>query len=326
MRQSLNKGYILSFIISVILLVGCMPAQSIFFKQDEGVIKGDQILIGDVYQLFPGSIIDGNIIGIGTTLIIAEDSLVKGDINAFGSTLEISGSVEGDINVFAGTTKIFNEAHIYGNINQIYQQVVAEEEAQIDGQINTLTIPIPVSLPIGEVVNTAAEWTKPTRWIIFQLSRTLAFCLITVLAVVIFKRSTNLVAKSIEENIAITWGLGLLTIIAAPISSLVLIITICLSPIGLLLLLVFVAAIIFGWISLAVVAGKALCSWLHFRLTPELQTLFGSLILGIVTSFLGWIPCIGWSVNLMIGTIGLGGVVLSRFGTYDENKAQNIEA
>ena len=315
MKQILiRKIFLLIFI--AIFITGCIPYKGSFFEVGEGTLIGDQLLIGDIYHLNSGRVIDGNIFGIGTTLIIESGSTIKGNINAIACTLEISGLVEGDINVIAGSSRILSEAHIKGNINQLYQQAIISPQSQIDGEINTFTIPIPLSTPISKIVNFATEWVKPVNWIILQLLRTITYSLISMLAIIIGKRVFIHFADSIQTNIAISWGTGFLAIIAIPIAVLLLIITICLSPIGLLLLLTFALAILFGWIALAAVFGKMLCAWLNINLRAELQIFCGAFLLGTITSVLGWIPCIGWLISTTIGTIGLGGVILSAIDYY----------
>jgi hypothetical protein len=296
----------------------CIPHPASLPETNANFALEDQLLIGEVYKLQDGEVIHGNIAGIGATLILENGSLIEGDINLLGSTLEVAGTVRGDINVLAGTSSIQSTAQIQGDINQIFHQINISPDSHVLGDINTFSIPAPVIVPLGKWTASLTELFKPTNWIAFQFSRTLAFCVLTVLIYYLFKKHTNRVIKAIEKQSAISWGTGLLTIIAMPIIILILILSIILIPVGLVLVPIYILALLFSWITLGIAIGRGLNRWLHLTLADEMQALFGAFILGITTSLLSWIPCIGWLINLMALCVGLGGVVISGFGFSEE--------
>jgi len=302
-----------------LLLVVALSACSSQLVQDKDRTGWEtypsQFIAGDMYILENHKKIDGNIAGIGTTLIIEDGATVLGDISLVGSNLEVVGRVAGDINVIAGTSSIRNSAIITGSINQVFHQLTIEPNALIGGEINTYSFPTPAGGEIGENVINILEWLKPSRLIALQTGRVIAMGLLALLVIFLFKNPTLRAGSAIIRNTAAAWGAGFISTIAAPFISVILILTICLSPIGILLLVVFLISIAWGWVVLSAILGKKIINWLKLEWADEPATVTGAVVLGTLTALISIIPCIGFLINLMVSAIGLGGILLSKFGT-----------
>jgi cytoskeletal protein CcmA (bactofilin family) len=301
----------------VLLLSACAGIG--FSAEEENIFATypSQFLIGDVYVLKNHEKIDGNLAGIGTTLVIEDGATVMGDVSLIGSQIEIFGRVAGDINMFAGTTDIHNTAIVTGSINQIAHQINIDPGALISGEINTFAFPTQLNIGDAGKLENILDWLQPTGWITFQLIRNLVLTFITVLIIFLFKIPTLRVARCIKKNIAVSWGVGLLVILAAPIVSLFLIITICLSPIGIVLFLAFLIADIWGWAGICFLIGDNLTHWLKLEWSEKAKTAVGAVLLGLVSTLLAILPCVGFMVSTMISAVGLGGVVISKLGTIE---------
>ena len=303
---------------AVFLLSACIGSG---FRAEEEKLSAaypSQFLMGDVYVLKKHEKIDGNIAGIGTTLIIEDGAAVTGNISLIGSKVEISGYVAGDTNVFAGTTHIHNTAIINGSINQIAHQINIEPGAHITGEINTFAFPAQLNIRETGKLENMLDWLHPTGWIAFQLVRNLILVFTTVLIIFLFKKPTLRVVRCIKKNAAVSWGVGLLVILAAPIVSLFLIITICLSPIGIILILAFLIADIWGWTGISFIIGSNLTHWLKFDWSEEAEVAVGAVLLGLASTLLAFLPCVGFMISTIISAVGLGGIVLSKLGTIEK--------
>jgi hypothetical protein len=298
-------------LIAVVTLTACIskPAEPEFRST-----YPSQFIVGDTYILKSHEKIDGNIVGIGTTLVIEQDALVMGNISLIGSNLELSGRIAGDLNVLAGSSFIKESAIITGNINQIFQTTNIAPKALVNGGINTYSFPSAASGDTGNRVVGLLEWLRPGKILALQAAQILLLILLSSIGVYLFKNPINRVASALLANLPASWGAGLLTIITAPIVAFVLIITICLSPVGILLLIAFLFCCLWGLVALSSIVGTKLVNWLKLDWSIEPATILGALLLGIVTSLLSFIPCIGFLLNLMITATGIGGVLLSRFG------------
>ena len=276
-----------------------------------------QFLSGDVYILNSGEQILGNISGIGTTLVIEEGASVEGDISLLASNLEVNGYVDGDINLFAGTSIFNDSAVVTGSVNQIFNQLDTNPQASIGGEVNTYVFPSSGESNLGKGLENIMEWFKPKFWFGLQVGRVMILMLLSVLAIFLFKKPTLRVEQAIRKNRAISWGAGIITIFFVPLISLVLIVTICLSPIGIIFALALMIGSLWGWTALSNIMGERLCHWLKFDCRDEASSALGALSIGILISLISLIPCIGLVINLNISAIGLGGVLISRFGTLD---------
>ena len=313
MKSRWSKLFPLLF--TVFLLSSCL---GIGFRAEEEKLSASypsQFLVGDVYVLKEHEKIDGNIAGIGTTLVIEDGATVMGDISLVGSQVEVFGNVAGDTNVFAGTTHIHNTAIINGSINQIAHQINIEPGAHISGEINTFAFPTQLSIRDTGKLENILDWLHPTGWIAFQLIRNLVLVFIAILIIFLFKLQTLRDVHSIKKNVAVSWGVGLLVILAAPIVSLFLIITICLSPIGIILILAFLIADIWGWAGISFIIGNNLTRWLKLDWPEEATVAIGAVLLGLASTLLAFLPCVGFMISTMVSAVGLGGIVISKLGT-----------
>lgn len=300
-----------------ILLAGCA---GMTIDEKIGVLETfpSQFLVGDTYVLKNNQKIDGNIVGIGTTLIIEDGAIVMGDISLIGSNLEVDGRVAGSLNIFAGSSIIRNSAIITGNINQMFQAVEIEPNALVTGEMNTYIFPTGSGSPTGGEVVNLLGWLQPRRILMVKLAQILAMTLVTLLVIYLFREPTLKVNRSIRGNLPAAWGAGLLTYFAAPIIAVVFIVTICLSPVGLIVLLALMLSITWGWVALASIVGEQIDNWFKLDWRVEPAAILGAVILGIATALISFIPCLGIIINLVIASFGLGGVLLSRFGTSKE--------
>lgn len=309
------RNSLFSFLIIAFLMTACVGAELQAKDKGFGETFPSQFLAGDVYILENHEKIEGDIAGIGTTLIIEDGATVMGNISLIGSNLEISGRVAGDINVFAGNSFIKESAIITGSINQVFHQLNIHPDAGVFGEINSYQFPTQGNIDASEGLTSLMDWLRPSSIVLFQAAKTITFILISLLAIYLFKTQTLRGVASMQKNFIAAWGAGLITMIAVPIISLVFLITICLSPIALILYIVFLISLLWGWILIASAAGQQLSRWLRLDWKVELATVIGAIFVGLVTSLISIIPCVGFLINTMIASAGLGGILLSRFGS-----------
>lgn len=301
-------------LIAAVALTACISAPAKPASPEYRTTYPSQFIFGDTYILKSHEKIDGNIVGLGTTLIIEKDALVMGDVSLVGSNLDVSGRIAGDLNVLVGTSFIKDTAIIAGNINQIFQTTNIAPKALVTGEINTYSFPSAASGKAGSKVISLLEWLRPGRVMALQAGQVFALVIVSLLGIYLFKTPTSRITSAIRANAPAAWGAGLLTIITTPIVAVILIITICLSPVGLLLLIAFFISSLWGWVALSSILGMNIINWLKLDWSIESATIIGALILGVLSSLLSFIPCIGFLLNLMITATGIGGVLLSRFG------------
>jgi len=149
--------------------------------------------------------------------------------------------------------------------------------------------------------------------VIRTLLTILAVTAIGALAVVLLPHQTRQVSETAQRSLAPSFGIGCLGLIVLALASTVLAITI----IGLLALpFLWIAAavvILFGWIAMGLLVGEQVLEALHFTGVPPIV----SAIIGVfVISSLAAVPvCIGPLFTVLVASMGVGAVILSRLGT-----------
>jgi hypothetical protein len=77
-----------------------------------------------------------------------------------------------------------------------------------------------------------------------------------------------------------------------------------------------VAAVLFGWVALGAIVGARLAPALKLGdLSPAVTGALGTFALTITVEILRLVPCLGPLLAIGLASLGLGAVVLTRFGT-----------
>lgn len=309
--------------ISIILILAlgltisaCSINQPGFTQTSKKVMRGNQLIIARNYSIPSGCILEGDIVAIGANITLSPGAMVKGFILLIGSSLESKGIIQGDINLLAGSAVLRDGSILNGDINQLFNQMVLEQKAQVIGSINSISFPgIPVER-INDLINFISNRLNPMNWLKWGIIQITVTSFLALIAGIWLKKRVVLMNRQIQSQPLLSWGAGVLALAIVPVVSLIFIITICLSPLGLFLLTALAILYLTGWIALGISSGAVLQAWFKTQWPYELQAFLGAFILGITTTLIGWIPCLGWMVNILLGCIGLGAVIITRFGSH----------
>jgi hypothetical protein len=127
---------------------------------------------------------------------------------------------------------------------------------------------------------------------------------------------TTRTSQAVVKQPVMAGGVGLLTIIVTPIVLLLFLITCILSPISLLGALALVVAWAFGRIAIGLEIGHRIAKTFDRDWPIPLAAGVGTFALVLVIDSIGtFLPCVGWLIPTIVGLFGLGGVILTRFGT-----------
>lgn len=269
-----------------------------------------QVLVGDVYILNDGEMIDGVIVGFNTTLVIEEGARVSGDIILFGSQSEIAGKIIGDMNLFAVETHIKDSAVITGSINQIASEMNIDPGASISGDINTFATPDSDLNHDVEIPSQAADILRPRTWFIFQIFRSFLLTFFNLLIIFLFKDQVLKVTHQLKSQPLVSWTIGLLSFFAVPVVSIVFLITVCLSPIGIILLIALMLVNLLGWTVTSFFIGDQLTKWLKLDWGEGAVTAVGSVLFGIFFTLIALIPFASLIASSIISAFGNGAVLL----------------
>jgi hypothetical protein len=279
----------------------------------------DQFVIGESYTLKTGNTLNGNLWVLGGNATIESGAQVNGNIFLAGGNLHLFGNVDGDISATGGLVEIGSSAVVHGNVNLAGASLDQSSSAVISGNVtNEPKGPFQFTPPIGGRIPDIQMRLTPLWNAIGFFLRTFLMAALAILVAMFWPKQAGRTAKAAVSQPLITGGLGLVTAVVTPLVALVMAITILLIPavfLGLILLGIMIA---FGWISIGMEVGRRLEQAFKTEWALPVTAGLGTFLLTFVVDGVGqFVPCVGWLAPTAVGVIGLGAVLLTRFGTQD---------
>jgi cytoskeletal protein CcmA (bactofilin family) len=323
----LRRPLWIGLVLALMLLAVSQPLMA------QGPVEGDRVLLGKSLYLGPGEVRRGDVVIIGGDLRMEPESTLEGDVAVIGGNATVAGTVMGDVAMVNGALDLKATAVVQGDVISIGGTLSFDSRAVVRGSIlNGFAPRIDMRLPLGperpiSPLESIPPRPRPWDWLMgFLLNGLTAVAWATLMAVlgvllvVAFPQPAGRVAQTMREGPLLAFGVGLLVqALALPVLAF-LTITICLAPLALLMALVLVAAWLYGWLVVGWRIGQWLAQALNARQsTPILEMAVGVILLTLLWRLPRVIPCLGWlvsvSVLIVAGSIGLGAVLLTRFGT-----------
>lgn len=307
-----NKGYIVILLIAMLALLfpGTALAKNLY---------NDQILVGESFTLGRGEEYDGNLTFFGGSIIIEQGSRLNGDLVVMGGNVVVQGRVDGDLVAIGGSVKLANSAWVRGNVTAVASSFDREVNARIDGQLITGRSVRVWQMPGIIIPDTPRFFNFPASpgWDMLGLFfKAILWAALAVLVMMFLPNPTDRVARTILSQPLLSGGVGLLTIIVVPIFLLVIAITIILIPVSLLGIVILIVTWFFGRIALGLEIGRRFASSLGQEWPIAITAGIGTFFLVLVVDGANMvIPCVGGIFSILVGLLGLGGVLLSRFGS-----------
>jgi cytoskeletal protein CcmA (bactofilin family) len=288
-------------------------------------LQDDRVVAGGTFTLESGDVLDGSLIIFGGTASAKEDSVVEGDVVVLGGIVTIDGLVEGNVVGVGGVVNLNENAYVDGDLTTVAATLNREPGAQVNGQVITgIDVPafslLPETLDIPALRDFQPTFVNPyafSLWRVFWfIFRTLLWGALAALIAMFLPKPTTRTSQAIAKEPVLAGGVGLLTIVVAPIVLILLAITCILSPISLLGALAVMIAWFFGRIAIGLEIGNRISKMFDKDWPMPVAAGIGTFALALVVDSVGtFIYCVGWLVPTLVGLFGLGGVVLTRFGT-----------
>ena len=328
MKQNLN-------ILLLVLLVAVLALSLSAFRQADLSIQapGDRLVLGDNYILEQGETLDGNLIVLGGNATLETGSRVEKDVVILGGNLMVQGSIGGDINVVGGLVTLGESAVVEGDVNSFSGQLIQAEGATVEGDLNTnLTLPFIFSAPArltipnfdGGLSLPRLPFSTTNRLdlglglaggVLWWLGRSFIWAILALLVGLFIPRNAERAAAAATVKPVVAGGLGCLTMLVVPAMLGLLFLSICGIPISLLGLFLLVAAWAFGIIAIGLETGKRLALLLKQDWALPVSAMVGTFLLTLLINGLGaLIPCVGWVVPALVGMVGLGAALVTRYG------------
>ncbi|HDQ71204.1 MAG TPA: hypothetical protein ENN19_03790 [Chloroflexi bacterium] len=323
----------LSLILTVWLILLAMPAMA-----DTSAPPGDDVVIwNEDYTLESDKNLEGDLIVFGGDVTLEQGSYVEGSVIVWNGNAEIEGRVEEDLIVSGGDIYLGEHAVVEGNVLCNFNcNLERDEDARVDGDL-IQGFPFDFRFTLSHPARFSRFWTtipgRALSWS-FRAIRTVATLLVLAavggLVALIWPQQTSRIKQTVIAEPGPSLGIGLLAAFAITVLIVVLALTICLAPVAILVALGLMAATLFGWIGIGLLVGERLMEALKVSSTDAtsmwaagLGTLVITLIITGLDTFLCLAP-LGWLITIVLGSLGLGAVVLTRFGTMAYQASQQI--
>lgn len=278
---------------------------------------GDKFVMGGTFILRDGDVLSGNLVVLGGSATLESGSSVQGDVVLAGGSVQVSGQVNGSIVVAGGLISLRDTAVVQGDITVVGGNIDQDPGAQVNGSIVNGAVS-PFELVPGGVFPNAHVRFTPLLEVLWFFLRSFMWAALAVLVVLFLQSQTERTAKAAVTQPLIAGGLGLLTVVVVPLLVVTVSLTIILIPVGLVAFLALVISWTYGVIVIGTEVGNRVAGLLKQEWALAVSAGIGTFILTLVTNGMGWlVPCVGWVAPALVGMVGLGAVLLTRYGTQD---------
>lgn len=307
MIKKIQLALIFTFLI-VLLVPGSALAKG---------LHEDKIVFGGTYTLESGEVLDGSLVVFGGSATLEENSRVEGDAVILGGTLDAQGEITGSVIGIGGLVTLGNAATVEQDVVVFGANLDQSLGAEVGGEvINGIAGPLSLDFPRRIGAPRFQLSFSPFFEFAWFMLRAFLWAILAVVLVLFLPRQFAQISQTAIHQPLISGGLGLLTVFILPVILLVLLITLICSPLSLLGMLLLAVAWGFGLIALGLEVGNRLAAMVKQDWAPALSAGVGTLLLILVLNGLqAVIPCLGWVFPALAGVIGLGAVILTRFGT-----------
>jgi len=278
---------------------------------------------------------------IGSDVRVKENEEVGSDVVAILGSIYVDGKVNGEVVAVGGSVYLGPKADVRGDVTSVGGGIERSADARVSGQINEVKITIPSVRPYVRF----SPWRDWTWWttpfgapveLVGTVVRIGVIGLLAALVVAVFPMSVRRVSARVSAE---PWRAALTGLVAqvlfVPLLVLtVLVLAVSIIGIPLLLLVPFVlvtamAALLLGFAGVGCAVGEQISR----RGTGEIRNLIVPLVVGLaiiwaltlvarfvglagmpLRTVVGGVLLVGFVVEYVAWTMGLGGVLLSRFG------------
>ena len=346
------------FAILIVLAISLMAAGGVSASDGQVPALDDEVVFFGTYTLDSGEELTGSLIVFGGVVSLEEDSTVTGDVLIFGGNVTASGEIGGNLVAIGGVVSLTETVVVRGDLIAPATVVRRDEGSRILGQIITENIPridVP-EIPEPNIEIPEFPSQEPTFFDRFLqgmqpvfsffavIARALIFSAVAVLIGLVLPKQSQIVRETIEAQPVLSGGFGLLSVgvfVAAVVMLSLLSITVILIPLTIplivLLSLALALGLLFGLVVMGSEIGRRMMAAFKQNWTPTLQTALGSFSMAFVLGLLsiGLWGFMGGLLWTLIGAVGLGSVLLTRFGTQrytggevpaDESEVEDLSA
>jgi hypothetical protein len=250
-----------------------------------------------------------SVVKINDDVTIEENMKVR-NVFVLRGQITISGTVEQSVVAIGGSIVLTRTAVVNGDVVALGGIIVMGKGADVHGtltEINSSNISAAISDLLSD------DW-EGWSWLfaIFSVVVFFAILILALLIVALIPKPIQVIAETIKTNtfkVSLSGLLGLLLIVPIAVLLTISVIGIVLIPLEMILV---VSAALLGFIAVSQLIGRRVLMLIKRTGGGVIrQTFWGLITLWLI----GWIPYVGWMIKVLAVVLGLGGVIMTRFGT-----------
>jgi hypothetical protein len=277
----------------------------------------------------------GTRVRFGQSVVVQEDEIITEDVVAILGSVIVRGAVRGDVVAVGGSVTLGPKAQVDGDVTAVGGMVHLDPGAGIRGEISEVTFRLPDVRPRAWHVHREHRVGMAALAVVFTLMRLLLIAVLAALVLLVAPIAVERIGRSAatEPAKAILVGLAAQILFLPLVIFIVVVLSVSIIGIPLLslvplLFVLFLIAMLVGFTGVAWRVG----GWFRSRASapgPYTLLAWGVVLLGMLSlaGRIAWVPggpltlvaltlsIAGFVVEYVAWTVGLGAVLLTRFGT-----------
>lgn len=261
-------------------------------------------ILGGEHTLAAGDRVLGDVYMMAGSLVVEPGATVAGSMLVLGGDVILNGAVGGDVTLLGGRLEIGPSAQLAGALTIAGGELDLSPQAQVQGGVHAEQN-IPVE-PTGSGGGLAA--------LLSSLATALGIAILGYVLARYLPGPLAHVTDTIVGHPIVAAAMGMLAGITALVLLVLVAFTIVLIPLSLAGVAVLGMAVAYGWAGFGMATGELLASRFGWRLPPAANTFIGALLFMLALELLRFVPLVGGIIPLLTAIVGLGAVILTRFG------------
>lgn len=305
----------------VLLALFLLPAAPAYAQSGPG--GNGRVIIGNDFTLKSGESLNGDLVVIGGQVSVEQGASVNGDVVVIGGSLNMDGKSTGNAVVIGGVVQMGAQSSVAGDLVTVGGTLQRAEGSQVGGNVVTNLPPPHLTVPVTPQAEIPPALPSPNMHLDFGPLGTAASIFIqaiglgalAMLLTLFLHPQLDRVAQAVTRQPIVSGSIGLLTLLLAPIAIVILVVTVLLIPVALAAVVLVLLAWLFGVVALGMEVGDRFTKAVHRSWEPILSAGVGTFLLGIAVGVVNLVPCVGWLAPVLVGLVGLGAAIVTRFGT-----------
>lgn len=287
----------LLLLVAVLGLSACAPQDS---YSGRVVLDGDQVVRS-------GETLDGDLVILGGRAALEPGSRVTGSVYLLMGRLAAGGEIGGSVSLFGGDLALGPTATVRGDLKVGGGMLDRSPQAVVVGTVDVTPIQVPLSPGWWSERSLPAQ----AAWFAGRLLIIVGFAFV---AAWLAPRVLARVAAAAAEQPVVSGALGTLSLVMIPALLVTMAFTFVLIPLVLVAVILGGLVVALGWVAVGLALGRRIAARLGRASAVTTQAALGTLVITVITEAVGVVPYLGEVTTILVAAVGLGALLLTRFG------------